>query len=93
MTEAVTGSLGFKYADGEDSTEAPQDAATLLVASCRLQRVYVQLVTLVTLPKPAILTLTTVVRPMPASDIKIVVSGELTGPLSKSINEVYRMDD
>lgn len=83
MTEAVTGSLGFKYADGVDSTEVPQDSAYFisggaLATAARLRATGTKLVTL---PKPAILTLTTGgAANAKASDIKIVVSGELTGP-------------
>ena len=83
MTTAVTGSLGFKYADGTDSTEVPQDAAYFinggaLATAARLRATGTKLVTL---PKSAILTLTIGgADNAKASDIKIVVSGELTGP-------------
>ncbi len=83
MTAAVTGSLGFKYADGTDSTEVPQDAAHFISAGAlaTAARLRATGTKLVTLPKTAILTLTIGgADNAKASDIKIVVSGELTGP-------------
>jgi hypothetical protein len=83
MTAAVTGSLGFKYVDGVDSTDVPQDAAYFisggaLNAAGRLRATGTKLVTL---PKPAVLTLTTGgAANAKASDIKVLVSGELLGP-------------
>lgn len=83
MTASVTASLGFKYADGTDVTAVPQDAAYFisggaLSSAARLRATGSKLVTL---PKPAILTLTTGgAANAKASDIKVIVSGELTGP-------------
>ncbi|MFW2101030.1 hypothetical protein [Acinetobacter johnsonii] len=83
MSATVTCSLGFKYADGVDSTEVPQDAAYFinvgeLSSAARLRANGTKLITL---PKDAILTLTTGgAANAKASDIKVVVSGELTGP-------------
>lgn len=83
MTATITGSLGFKYEDGTDSTEAPQDAAYFgsgidLAAAGRKRATGTKLVTL---PKPARLILTTAVAAnAKASDIKVLVTGELTGP-------------
>lgn len=83
MTATITGSLGFKYEDGTDSTEAPQDAAYFgsgidLAAAGRKRATGSKLVTL---PKPARLILTTAVaKNAKASDIKVLVTGELTGP-------------
>lgn len=83
MTEAVTGSLGFKYVDGVDSADVPQDAAYFVNAGVlnAAGRVRAAGTKLVTLPKPAILTLTTGgAANAKASDIKVLVSGELLGP-------------
>lgn len=83
MTASVTGSLGFKYVDGVDSTEVPQDAAYFISAGAlsSAARLRASGTKLVTLPKDAILTLTTGgAANAKASDIKVVVSGELTGP-------------
>lgn len=83
MTASVTGSLGFKYADGVDSTEVPQDAAYFISAGAlsSAARLRANGTKLVTLPKDAILTLTTGgAANAKASDIQVVVSGELTGP-------------
>lgn len=83
MTEAVTGSLGFKYVDGADSTEVPQDAAYFIKdgALSAAARVRASGTKLVTLPKPAVLTLTTGgAANAKVSDIQILVSGEQLGP-------------
>ena len=83
MTATITGSLGFKYEDGQDSTAVPQDAAYFgtgidLAAAGRKRATGSKLVTL---PKPARLILTTAVAAnAKASDIKVLVTGELTGP-------------
>ncbi|CAE6949686.1 conserved protein of unknown function [Ectopseudomonas oleovorans] len=83
MTATITGSLGFKYADGVDSTEVPQDAAYFgagidLAAAGRKRATGSKLVTL---PKPARLILTTAVAAnAKVSDIKVLVSGEQVGP-------------
>ena len=84
MTGSVTGSLGFKYEDGEDSTEVPQDAAYFgsglsLAATARVRATGAG--KLVTLPKPARLILTTAgAKNVKASEVKVLVQGELTGP-------------
>ena len=83
MTATITGSLGFKYADGVDSAEVPQDAAYFgtgidLAAAGRKRATGSKLVTL---PKPARLILTTdVAANAKVSDIKVLVSGEQVGP-------------
>ena len=83
MTATITGSLGFKYEDGVDSAAVPQDAAYFgagidLGATGRKRATGSKLVTL---PKPARLILTTAVADnAKASDIKVLVTGELTGP-------------
>ena len=82
MTATITGSLGFKYEDGTDSTEAPQDAAYFgsgidLAAAGRKRATGTKLLTL---PKPARLILTTAVAAnAKASDIKVLVYGEQVG--------------
>ena len=82
MTATITGSLGFKYEDGSDSTEAPQDAAYFgsgidLAAAGRKRATGTKLLTL---PKPARLILTTAVAAnAKASDIKVLVYGEQVG--------------
>lgn len=83
MSATITGSLGFKYEDGEDSAAVPQDAAYfgagLDLATAGRKRATGS--KLVTLPKPARLILTTAVAAnAKASDIKVLVTGELTGP-------------
>lgn len=82
MTATITGSLGFKYEDGVDRADIPQDAAYFgtgidLAATGRKRATGAKLVTL---PKPARLILTTAVAAnAKASDIKVLVTGELTG--------------
>ena len=82
MTASVTGSLGFKYEDGEDDDDVPQDAAYFgssfdLATAGRLRA---NTGKLVTLPKPARLILTIAgAANAKASDIKVLVVGELTG--------------
>lgn len=83
MTASVTGSLGFKYADGLDSLEAPQDAAYFISAGALSTeaRLRANGTKLITLPKDAILTLTIAGAAIDqVADLKFVVSGELTGP-------------
>ena len=83
MTATITGSLGFKYEDGVDSTAVPQDAAYFgtgidLATAGRKRATGSKLVTL---PKPARLILTTAAAAnAKASDIKVLVTCELTGP-------------
>ena len=82
MTATITGSLGFKYEDGTDSTEAPQDAAYFgsgidLATAGRKRATGTKLLTLA---KPARLILTTAVAAnAKASDIKVLVYGEQVG--------------
>ena len=83
MTATVTGSLGFKYVDGVDSTDVPQDAAYFMSNGdiATAGRLRANTGKLVTLPKSARLILTTGgAANAKASDIKVIVSGELTGP-------------
>jgi hypothetical protein len=82
MTATITGSLGFKYEDGVDSAEVPQDAAYFgaginLATAGRVRATGSKLVTL---PKPARLILTTAVAAnAKVSTIGVVVTGELLG--------------
>lgn len=84
LTAAVTGSLGFAYADGVDSTEVPQDAAYFgagiaLNAAARLRNASTK--ALVTLPKAANLILTIAgAANAKASQVDFVITGEQTGP-------------
>lgn len=83
MTATVTGSLGFKYADGVNSTDVPQDAAYFISAGdlATAGRLRANTGKLVTLPKAARLILTTGgAANAKESDIKVIVSGELKGP-------------
>lgn len=79
----VTGSLGFKYADGIDQAAIPQDLAyfispTSLATSGRIRANGSKLVTLT---KRAKLILSIAgANNNKASDIKVIVTGELTGP-------------
>lgn len=83
MTATITGSLGFKYEDGIDDAAVPQDVAYFgagidLAAAGRKRATGTKLITL---PKPARLILTTAVAAnAKVSDIKFLVTGELTGP-------------
>lgn len=83
MTATITGSLGFAYADGVDSTDVPQDAAYFgtglnLATAARLRAAAAK--ALVTLPKPARLILTTAVAAnAKVSKIEVLVTGELKG--------------
>lgn len=84
MSEGITGSLGFKYEDGEPSTLVPEDPAYFgtglaLAAAGRVRATGTKLAVL---PKPARLTLTVAGAADNAkvSDIKVLVSGELLGP-------------
>lgn len=83
MKASTTCSLGFKYEDGVDSTEVPQDAAyfgtSLSLAS--VGRVRANTGKLVTLPKPARLIMTMAGATQDeASVVNVLVTGELTGP-------------
>ncbi len=83
MTATITGSLGFKYEDGVDSSAVPQDAAYFgaglnLATAARVRAAGTRLVRL---PKPARLILTTAVAAnAKVSEIHIRVYGELGGP-------------
>ncbi|WP_336938034.1 hypothetical protein [Acinetobacter modestus] len=83
MTATVTGSLGFKYSDGVDDAAVPQ-SATYFISGGNLAtagRLRANGSKLVTLPKTARLILTVAgAANDKASDIKIIVSGERTGP-------------
>lgn len=83
MTTAVKGDLGFVYSDGEDDAAVPQNASyfgsgMVLNAVARLRATGVGLVSL---PKPARLTLTIAgAANAKASELAVIVTGELTGP-------------
>lgn len=83
MTASVTGKLGFRYADGVDSAEVPQDDA-YFAGSANLAtagRVRASGSKLVVLPKQAELILTIGgADNAKASEVKVLVTGELTGP-------------
>ena len=84
MTATITGSLGFAYEDGADSTGVPQDAAYFgagldLATAGRVRATGTKLVKL---PKPARLILPTAVAAnAKASDVSVLVTGELLGAL------------
>lgn len=84
MTATITGSLGFIYKDGVDSTVVPQDAAYFgaglnLATAARLRATGAKAP--VKLPKPAYLVLTTAVAAnAKASRIDFIVHGERLGP-------------
>ena len=83
LTASVTGSLGFKYVDGVDSTEVPQDAAYFISAGALSSagRLRANGSKLAVLPKPARLILTTGgAANAKASEVNILVMGELKGP-------------
>jgi hypothetical protein len=83
LTAAVTGSLGFEYADGVDSAEVPQSASyfgagLVLSAAARLRNATSNAP--VVLPKPANLILTIAgAANAKASQLDILIKGELTG--------------
>lgn len=83
MTAAVTGKLGFVYEDGVDDASVPQDATYFinggsLATAARLRASGTKLAVL---PKAAKLVLTLGgADNAKASDIKVSVFGELTGP-------------
>jgi hypothetical protein len=85
LTASVTGSLGFKYTDGTDSTAVPQDAAyfgtgLVLSTAARLRNATTKAP--ITLPKPARLILTVAgADNAKASNVNIVIKGELVGPV------------
>lgn len=83
MTAAVTGNLGFAYADGVDVVATPQDndhfgAALVLSAAARLRNVTTN--SAVTLPKDAYLTLTTAgAANAKAARVEVTVLGIVQG--------------
>ena len=83
MTATTTGKLGFVYADGENDTDVPQDDAYFisggsLATAARLRATGTKQVVL---PKTATLILTLAgADNVKASDMKVNVFGELTGP-------------
>jgi hypothetical protein len=84
MTATITGSLGFIYADGVDSTDVPQDAAYFgaglnLATAARLRTTSSKAP--VKLAKPAYLVLTTAVAAnAKVSRVDFIVHGERLGP-------------
>ncbi|MDB5886684.1 MAG: hypothetical protein JWR74_2855 [Polaromonas sp.] len=84
MTAAVTASLGFKYEDGVDSSEVPQNAAyfgagLVMSAAARLRCTAAN--ALVRLPKPARLILTIAgAANAKASLVEFIIDGRLNGP-------------
>lgn len=83
LTASVTGSLGFKYADGVDDAKVPQDAAyfgagLVLNAAATLRNATSKAI--VTLPKEARLILTMAgAANAKASKVDIRIIGELCG--------------
>lgn len=83
MKTNVTGDLGFKYEDGVDSADAPQDAAYFINdgSLATAARVRATGHKLVVLPKPARLILTIAgAGNDKVSDIRVLVKGEMVGP-------------
>lgn len=83
MTATVKGKLGFIYEDGEDSPVVAQDDAYFgsAMAMDAAGRIRASGAKLVTLPKPGRLVLTiSGATNAKASDIAVLVRGELTGP-------------
>ena len=82
MSAGITADLGFVYEDGVNSSEVPQDTAyfgtgLVLNAAGRLRASGTKLVTL---PKNALLVMTIKgATSAKASDVSVVVQGELTG--------------
>ncbi|RZL88825.1 MAG: hypothetical protein EOP82_21655 [Variovorax sp.] len=83
LTASVTGSLGFEYDDGVDSTEVPQSAtyfgtALALATAARLRNATTNAP--VVLPKAANLILTIAgAANAKVSQLDIVINGEMTG--------------
>lgn len=83
MTTATTGSLGFKYVDGVNDANVPEDAAYFgaslsLAAAARVRATGTKAP--VVLPKDAFLTLTTAgAANVKASRIDAIVTGERVG--------------
>ena len=83
FTAAVTGSLGFEYLDGVDSSDVPQDAAyfgTGIVLSTAARLPNVSSKELVTLPKEAYLVLTIAgAANAKVARLDVLVTGERLG--------------
>lgn len=83
MTASSTGSLGFKYADGVDDPNVPQDASYFgaglaMATAATLRNATTKAV--VTLPKEALLIYTHAgANNVKASKTDILIFGELTG--------------
>lgn len=83
MTEAIKGDLGFQYDDGIDVDDAPQNSSYFVNDGdlATAGRVRANGSKLFTLPKPARLILTiSGAANAKASEIQIMVTGELKGP-------------
>lgn len=83
MTATIKGNLGFQYSDGVDVADTLQDDAYFVKDGdlATAGRVRANGSKLFTLPKPARLILTVSgAANAKASDIQIVVTGELKGP-------------
>ena len=83
MTATIKGNLGFQYSDGVDVADTLQDAAYFVKDGdlATAGRVRANGSKLFTLPKPARLILTVSgAANAKASDIQVVVTGELKGP-------------
>lgn len=83
MTDTATASLGFRYEDGKDDAEVPQDDEYFLKAGADVAttgRLRADGEKLVILPKTARLILTMAgASNAKASSIRVAISGELTG--------------
>jgi hypothetical protein len=83
LSASTTGKLGFAYSDGEDDADVPQDDGYFIKAGADLAtagRLRADGSKLVILPKSARLILTLAgVTNAKAADIKVTVTGELTG--------------
>lgn len=84
FTASVTGTIGFAYVDGVDSTDVPQDAdyfgAAVAINTAGRYRASNNAVKPVTLPKDAWLTITTGgANNAKAADATVIVIGELVG--------------
>lgn len=83
MTEAIKADLGFQYADGIDVDDAPENSSYFVNNGdlATVGRIRANGSELFTLPKPARLILTVSgAANAKASDIQVVVAGELKGP-------------
>ncbi|AYO54398.1 hypothetical protein [Acinetobacter wuhouensis] len=83
MTATIKGDLGFKYTDGVDLTDVPQDASYFVKGGdlATAGRVRANGSKLITLQKSARLILTVAgAANAKASEIQFIVTGELKGP-------------